>query len=349
MTGLLEPFGSVAAPLFSSIVRASLQGAVFVLLVWAVCRLLPRIPASVKCTLWWLATLKMLVALAWIEPPALRVLPPAATASIGAPVKNSPIASLPVDPPGPAVARQEEPGNLGTHSFAWASAAVGIWAAILTLLSAVLVYRIRKLLKIASRAVDATPEVRMLAADLSALLGLSRIPGVRISEEIDTPLVIGFFRPMVLIPAGRFNALSIAGRRMALCHELIHLRRRDPWLAFVPALAERFFFFHPLVHLAVREYELAREAACDAAVLRKLDAQPADYGRLLLALGVARMPRNFAAAGAPHSYSTLKRRITMLGNPSKIGKGLRTAASTATVLAPAQSFPCSLLPGLRNR
>ena len=78
---------------------------------------------------------------------------------------------------------------------------------------------------------------------------------------------------------------------MAICHELVHLRRGDLWLGCVPALAERLFFFHPLAHVAAREDPLAREAACDAAVLRAMDATPQDYGRLLLALGVSPLAR----------------------------------------------------------
>ena len=51
----------------------------------------------------------------------------------------------------------------------------------------------------------------------------------------------------MLLPAGPFAALRPEEQRMALCHELVHLQRRDLWLAYIPALAERLFFFHPLV------------------------------------------------------------------------------------------------------
>ncbi len=103
---------------------------------------------------------------------------------------------------------------------------------------------------------------------------------------------------------------------MAICHELVHVRRRDLWLGLVPSLAERLFFFHPLAHLAAREYVISREAACDAAVLRVLDAEPRDYGRLLVTLGIAPLPGGASASGAAHSFSSLKRRIGMLDHGS---------------------------------
>ena len=106
----------------------------------------------------------------------------------------------------------------------------------------------------------------------------------------------------------------------------------------MPSLAERLFFFHPLAHLAAREYVVAREAACDAAVLRVLDAEPRDYGRLLVTLGVAPLPGGVSASGAAHSFSSLKRRIGMLdhGSPTITVRlaGWALAAAALVALVP---------------
>jgi hypothetical protein len=99
---------------------------------------------------------------------------------------------------------------------------------------------------------------------------------------------------------------------MTLCHELIHIRRHDLVRGWVPAIAERLFFFHPLARLAAREYLTSREAACDAAVVRALDVSPTDYGRMLVRLGVAVTQPAFAAGGSPSSMSSLRRRLEML-------------------------------------
>jgi hypothetical protein len=127
---------------------------------------------------------------------------------------------------------------------------------------------------------------------------------------------------------------------MAICHELVHLRRGDLWLGCVPALAERLFFFHPLAHVAAREYLLAREAACDAAVLRAMDATPQDYGRLILALGVSPLRAGFAAASTSRSFSSLKRRIGMLNHTTPSARaryaGWLLAAAAAVAIVPMQ-------------
>ena len=99
---------------------------------------------------------------------------------------------------------------------------------------------------------------------------------------------------------------------MVLGHELLHVRRGDLWLGWLPAAAQRVFYFHPLAALALREYVLAREAACDAEVLRLLDASPRAYGRLLLSLGVARGEIGAVAAETAPSLKALERRLGML-------------------------------------
>jgi hypothetical protein len=135
---------------------------------------------------------------------------------------------------------------------------------------------------------------------------------VLLSNEIDTPQVCGLFEPVVLVPARAMAALTVEERTMTPCHELMHIRRRDLVLGWVPACAERLFFFHPLVRLAAREYVDARESACDAAAVRALGVSAGDYGHMLVRLGIGRAGSVFAAGGSPFSASSLKRRLRML-------------------------------------
>lgn len=64
--------------LFDRLAQASLEGSLLIAGVWLVCRLAPALPASFRVVLWWLATLKLLVGLAGIDPIPLPILPPAA-------------------------------------------------------------------------------------------------------------------------------------------------------------------------------------------------------------------------------------------------------------------------------
>ena len=157
------------------------------------------------------------------------------------------------------------------------------------------------------------------------------------SCETATPLVVGVLRPRILLPGNGATPLCEDEERMALCHELSHVKRADLWLGLVPAAAERLFFFHPLVRLASREYLFCREAACDAAVLDTLATTPQDYGRLLLTLGVSRHRSSLAVAGASSSFSMLKRRIAMLpdSSPSTVGRRVLSALVIAAAVTAA--------------
>ena len=140
-------------------------------------------------------------------------------------------------------------------------------------------------------------------------MGMNHTTQLRMSAAIDSPQVNGLWRPTVLLPANQ--ALTPTEAAMALGHELAHLRRGDLWLGWVPALAQRLFFFHPLVIWAIREYALNREAACDEKVLQQTRAEPQAYGQLLLRLGVCR-PLHTGLAGASPTFQNLKRRLIML-------------------------------------
>ncbi len=63
------------AGIAGTLARASLEGGLFVVLVWTVCRLFPRLPAAVRCGLWWAACLKLLLGLAALPAVRLPLLP----------------------------------------------------------------------------------------------------------------------------------------------------------------------------------------------------------------------------------------------------------------------------------
>ncbi|HKH45688.1 MAG TPA: M56 family metallopeptidase [Thermoanaerobaculia bacterium] len=316
---------NLATTFLGALGRASLHGAVAIAAVWLLCRLFPRLSASLRCGLWWLACLKLLVALVWVEPIALAVLP------AGAGVTAAPAIAPGVETPGYQEKMIPQGGSgsearpfrdglfLGSQGFEplaenplWPLALAGLWGAGLLLqlgLTARQLAAARRVVRSAEPVRE--PWLRALFAELRERLGVGRAK-LLASAEVETPQVSGTWRPRVLLPEREIGRLSAQELALTLAHELLHVRRGDLWLGWIPALAQRLFFFHPLVALAVREYALAREAACDAAVLRALDPAPETYGRLLLRLGVKpRVPR-WAAAGAAPTFQTLKRRLEML-------------------------------------
>ena len=320
--------------MLDTLVRASIDGAIFAALVWILSRTVSCLPAAAKAFLWWCVAAKFVVALVWTTPVFVPLLPaPGPASPTTAPIVHS--SSSGVEP---AV----EAAEAGARTIPWSMVVLIAWG----LGCGVAVYRgfgrWRNVRSVAARASRAPEHLQSMTADLAALIGLRRLPDVRISEDVVTPLVAGLRRPVVLLPLTRFTALSAARQRMTLCHELVHLKRWDLFLGWIPAAAEPLFFFHPLAHVAAREYLFWREAACDAAVLEALDVAPQEYGGLLLDLGVVGSRSSLAAAGAPWSFSILKRRIVMLRDPSSRSITTRALAPTLAVLALAAIAPLQL-------
>jgi beta-lactamase regulating signal transducer with metallopeptidase domain len=338
--------------MLAALIRGSLEGAVLVAVIWSLGKLWPRLPARVLTTLWWCAAAKFLLAIAWITPIELRILPAGtdrpplelrrsagALAEAEAAALRSPTSAAEGD--ASASQSQDLSGFVGrglqplptAPRIGWSALLLGTWVGGAALALSLSARRWRTTAGILRRAEAAPHQTELLALDVARALGLRRAPPVQVSKDVATPLVAGILEPTVVLPAERFAQLSVAEQRMALCHELAHVKRADLWLGCVPALAERIFFFHPLVRLAAREYALCREAACDAAVIDTLDTSPQEYGRLLLALGVTPRRTAAVAAGAPWSLSTLKRRITMLAETSSHSPGTRAIAAAAVAAA----------------
>jgi bla regulator protein blaR1 len=330
----------------STLARASIDGAILVGIIWVVSRLLRLSPAT-RTMLWWCAAAKFVVALLWTTPIPIPILPaqvlPAVTvvdAAPGVPALRDDVASR--------RARRAAPGERSLGSAVvevfheWSPFATIGWTLGLVGVALIGVRRSRETARMRAESEPATDAVQEVAIDLASDLRLRRVPEIRVSRLVETPLVTGLMRPVVLLPSDRFDHLTERQQQMAVCHELAHVKRADLWLGCVPALAERIFFFHPLVHLASREYALSREAACDAAVMETLDAAPQEYGRLLLALGVSRPQTGLTAAGAAWSFLNLKRRIAMLQDVSARSNRSRVLAAAAVVLAIAAMIPMRL-------
>lgn len=314
--------------MIAALVRASIGGAVAVAVVWAIGRLLPRLSPAVRATLWWLATAKCLVSLVWISPLELPVLP-AATLKV-AQVSG---ASAAVDPSASGPSSTPAAWDLET-------VALSLWGAGATIALLLGMRQWRRASAIVRAARPASNELNAVASELAGRLGIAETPAVLESELINTPLVTGLRRPAVVVPAS-FHSLLPDQQRMALCHELAHVKRADLLLGAVPALAERIFFFHPLVHVAAREYSISREAACDRDVLDALDAAPDEYGRLLVDLGVSR-PRAGLAGAAGGSFLIIKRRLSMLTESPNRSKYSRAIAIAAVGVAALTLVPLTL-------
>lgn len=90
-------------------------------------------------------------------------------------------------------------------------------------------------------------------------------------------------RTLILLPEDFTNRFgSAAARELVLRHELVHVRRGDPWWNLAMEIVSAALWFHPLAWFARPRFRLDQELACDARSLRELPQRSASYARALL-------------------------------------------------------------------
>ena len=118
---------------------------------------------------------------------------------------------------------------------------------------------------------------------LRARLGISRPVKFLQSALVNAPAVVGWLRPVVLIPASAVIGLTPAQLEAVIVHELAHIRRFDALANLLQVAVETMLFYHPAVSWISRRIRVEREHCCDdVAVAASGDAL--GYARALASL-----------------------------------------------------------------
>ncbi|HHP7239545.1 M56 family metallopeptidase [Longibacter sp.] len=110
--------------------------------------------------------------------------------------------------------------------------------------------------------------------------GSARSAQVRCSSRIDTPILCGWWRPMVILPASLCRECPEKELEALLVHEVSHVRRHDVMVGWVQAIAETLLFFHPGVWWLTRQIRREREHVVDDRVV-DAGVAPVTYAQAL--------------------------------------------------------------------
>lgn len=308
----LNRFGSST---FEFLVRASWQGAIAIALVWILCKVWSRMPSSLRCSLWLLACLRLFVGL---SPSSISVpvLPPGAR-TINEPLPlNRDVQSL-TQFAGKSLTREpkkEQPPTRSQEAVSLVAVVAILWSGGSGFVGGFAIRQMARSLRFARQATLCTDRlITDQVAQVTRLAGIKTAPKIVVSHNSPGTLTIGVVHPIVMLSSKALATCSTDEFRMVLAHEFAHIRRRDSLFGLIPQIAQVVFFFHPLVWLACREFDLAREAACDEAAITGLGIRSDHYGRLLLKLGTCqRAGTTFCTPGVSSHFHLLRRRIAML-------------------------------------
>lgn len=338
-----------AHPLLERLFFASAELAMLAVCVALAIALL-RIRSPRACAILWLIVLaKPVVTLTFgAVVPVLRLAPPdpiVATAPLleVQPLRSEtmPHVSTPELPPAPLPAPPVQPAAIAIPvrpPINWGALAprflASLWlAGVAALLGSTLLDRIR-LRRFIARTTSPAAHASAALAEGAASLQLRTTPPLRVTTELESPAVVGWFRSTIVIPQwlnGPENETALA---WALRHELTHLKHRDPIANALRRLAQILFFFHPVTWWASRRWEAAVELACDRAVVRTDDDVTAYAEQLYAILVQARQQRQRTmATGLFATRTQINTRIAaLLGNSLNTPARLGIAAVLSLVL-----------------
>ncbi len=152
------------------------------------------------------------------------------------------------------------------------TAAVLLWFSGVLVLSARLLggWAIARRLAITTKRPVAA-DVEALAVSVAERLGLRRLVRVAECSTVTVPLVIGWLKPVVLVPSAAVAGLPPAHLEALLAHELAHVRRHDYLVNLLQSAIETLLFYHPAVWWVSGRVRQEREHCCDDAAVAVCD------------------------------------------------------------------------------
>jgi len=112
------------------------------------------------------------------------------------------------------------------------------------------------------------------------------------SKLVETPIAVGWLKPVILIPASVFLRIDAKELETIIAHELIHIRRRDYLVNFAQSVVEILFFYHPCGWWISAQIRREREYVCDDIVTRTLENERFVYAQALANLEELRLLTN---------------------------------------------------------
>jgi|GEM_PF-6426655 len=302
----------------------AIQIAVVIALVAAISTLLKRWP-HVVYALWLVALAKCLTPPVWSSPTGLFSWAQAKTtqvavdhslssnAAVGssAGVQSDLITAL--APPEIASAVPT-----GRRRVDWAKIVMMLWlsgsGAVLVATAAASHQLLRRLRR---DAVACPPVLDELIQRICKELGRKQSARLIIANTDFGPAVVGILRPTIVLPV-RLLESSPQALRVAMGHELSHLRRGDAFLAAAQRLALAIWWFHPLVWFMSARLTAIREQCCDEETICSLKLDAAVYVQTLLDVARGRPARSIALFPGVHAMQVTRHRIGhLMDHPSQ--------------------------------
>jgi uncharacterized protein (TIGR03435 family) len=176
----------------------------------------------------------------------------------------------------------------------------------------------------------APPEWQQTLNCLKARVGVTRPVRLLISALVQTPAVVGWLKPVVLVPIGALTGLPSEQIEALMIHELAHIRRHDYLINILQSVAEALLFYHPAVWWRSGHIRTERELCCDDVAV-SLTGDAFTYATALAEIELSR-PAHLHAVMAANGGSLADRIAILLGQSRPVSRILPGPGAAVTAI-----------------
>jgi hypothetical protein len=175
-----------------------------------------------------------------------------------------------------------------------------------------------------------------MVSTVAQRIGVTRGVRVLMSSVAEVPSVIGWIRPVLLLPVAVAAGLTPQQLEAVIAHELAHVRRHDYFVNLIQTVVETLLFYHPAVWWVSSKIRYERELCCDDVAV-KIVGDVAGYARALAKLEQLRMLKPSLAMGAANGplFHRIERLIGGDGRqngPSRLASAVALGAGLVVAL-----------------
>lgn len=176
-------------------------------------------------------------------------------------------------------------------------------------------------------------EALRLVRKIARRLGIRHAVAVRQALKTAVPVVIGWIKPAMILPASIVTGLAPRELEAVLAHELAHIRRHDYLVNLIQTVVETLLFYHPAVWWLSRRIRCEREFCADDLAVRVCQGRDV-YARSMVALAeIVRAPARHAVAATGGHFLDRVRRIMFLPDEQRLPPRFARRSALAGVMA----------------
>ena len=163
---------------------------------------------------------------------------------------------------------------------------------------------------------------------------------------LETPILIGFFRPAVILPDKKYEDVQL---RNILMHEITHRKKQDIFVKWLLIFVGAVHWFNPMIYFVRREMNQACELACDESVIKRFDiSEMQQYGNTLIAVAADSIRRTPFSVTMFEDKKILKERLAAIMKHKKYSKRTVVTASIILTIIDCGILGFSTLSGVGN-